>query len=106
VDEWLERNAGGDDSHFTGFEIVLLDHELRFERTARHPTRGALLAWFDDGDMPTMDELVELAEISADRVLVVRDCGGNVLLDRREAVEAALVRDQLMELRYDPLPGP
>lgn len=83
-----------EDRGFGGFEIERWNHETRMTETFKVPTRGALLAWFDDGIMPTVEEAADLAEAAGDVVFVVRDGAGTVLLDRRAEAEASITRMQ------------
>jgi hypothetical protein len=106
VDEWLDRNVGEDDRRFKGFVMTEWDHELHFERTKSYPTRGTLLEWFDDGKMPTIPELIELAEITCDRIMEVRDNAGKLVIDRREEVMNYLVSHGYVEPSDAPISHP
>lgn len=91
VDRWVDRLVPADDPRrFKGFRITEWDHETRIVGDRVYATRGALLEWFDDGTMPDMEELVDLAQFGGDRVLEVRDCAGTLLVDRRAQVKAEM----------------
>jgi hypothetical protein len=84
VDVWLDRNVASDDPRrFNGLSILKWDHETHEVRKSLILTRGALLEWFDDGSMPSLDEVIDQAQCCGDRVLEIRDGQGALLADRR-----------------------
>lgn len=75
---------------FQGLEIEFWDHEERLEQTLTVTTRGQLLAWLEDGSMPSPQDLATLVDFHGDIVLSVRDGRGNEMLDRRAEASARI----------------
>ncbi len=92
VDAWLAAHpaAGGADRGFDGYSAEVWNHEERDVQTVHYPTRGSLLAIWEDGTLPSPDEFADALEWSGDLVLTVTDGGGRKVVDRRERTEARL----------------
>ena len=91
VDSWLARRP--DDAKtgmFAGYIVEAWSHEERMMRRLRYATRGELLRWFDDGSMPSPEEIADAAGWNGDMATWVWNRDGVLLVDRVETVRAKL----------------
>lgn len=72
VDRWIDENISTDDPRrFKGFRVMGWENGTFRAVDIVSAARGALLRWFfEDGRIPTLDELIDLAQHRADSVIV------------------------------------